>query len=47
MKLTMQDKLNICKEHIIEGKTLSHISERYDNFPTSSIKYMIKLYKKH
>lgn len=47
MKLTMQDKLNICKEHIIEGKTLSHISERYDNFPTSSIKYMVKLYKKH
>jgi len=43
----MQDKLNICKEHIIEGKTLSHISERYDNFPTSSIKYMVKLYKKH
>jgi transposase InsO family protein/transposase-like protein len=47
MKLTMQDKLEICKEHIIEGKTLSHISERYDNFPTSSIKYMVKLYKKH
>ena len=47
MKLTMQDKLNICREHIIERKTLSHISERYDDFPTSSIKYMIKLYKKH
>ncbi len=47
MKLTMNDKLTICKEHIIEGKTLSHISERYDNFPISGIKYMIKLYKKH
>ena len=47
MKLTMQDKLNICKEHIVEGKTLSHISERYDDFPVSSIKYMVKLYKKH
>ncbi len=47
MKFKMQEKLNICKEHIIEGKTLSHISERYDEFPTSSIKYMVKLYKKH
>jgi len=43
----MQDKLDICKEHILEGKTLSHISERYDNFTISGIKYMIKLYKKH
>ena len=47
MKLTMQDKLNICKEHIFDGKSLSHISERYDNFSTTGIKYMIKLYKKH
>jgi len=47
MKLTMQDKLNICREHVDEGKSLSHIRESYDNFPVSGIKYIIKLYKKH
>ena len=47
MKLTMQDKLNICKEHIIEGKSLSHISEKYDGFSITGIKYIIKVYKKH
>ncbi len=47
MKLTMQDKLNICREHVDEGKSLSHISENYENFPISGIKYIIKLYKKH
>ena len=47
MKLTMKDKLNICMEHIIEGKSLSHISEKYDNFSITGIKYIIKVYKKH
>lgn len=28
----MQDKLNIYREHVDDGKSLSHISENYDNF---------------
>lgn len=31
MRITNAEKLSMCKEHMIDGKSLSHISERYDN----------------
>lgn len=47
MKLTVEEKLSMCKEHIDEKKSLSHISERYGGYNISGIKYLINLYKKH
>ena len=47
MKITMKDKLKMCKLHIDEGMSLSHISELYGNYHVSKIKYLIKLYKAH
>ena len=47
MKLTNKDKLEMCEEHILEGKSLSHICERYGNKDVSKLKYWINLYKQH
>lgn len=46
MKISMEDKLKMCEEHVIEKKTISHISERYGNFDIGKIKYLVKLYRK-
>ena len=32
MRITNTEKLNMCKEHILDKKSLSHISERYGNY---------------
>ena len=32
MKITLKDKLKMCKLHIDEGMSLSHISELYGNY---------------
>ena len=34
-------------EHVNEGKSLSHICERYNYKDTSKLKYWVNLYKKH
>ena len=47
MKITNAEKLEMCKEHIIDGKTLSHICERYNYKDVSRLKYWINLYKNH
>jgi putative transposase len=47
MRMTMRDKLKMCEDHIYKGISLSHLSEQYDNYHVASIKYLIKLYKKH
>ncbi|MEG1142414.1 MAG: hypothetical protein RSE41_08240 [Clostridia bacterium] len=47
MKITMKDKLEMCEEHILEGKTLSHVCERHNYKDTGKLKYWINLYKKH
>lgn len=47
MKLTMEEKLIMCKEHMIENKSLSHISEKHDNYNIGEIKYLINLYKRY
>ena len=46
MQIINKEKLSMCKEHIVEGKSLSHISERYNYKDIRRIKYWINLYKK-
>lgn len=46
MKINMEDKLKMCEEHVIEKKTISHISEIYGNYDIGKIKYLVKLYRK-
>ena len=47
MKITLEEKIKMCEEHIIKGKSLSHISEMYGGYNISNLKYIINLYKKH
>lgn len=47
MKLTNKEKLSMCKKHLAEGKSLSHICEKYHHKDVSKLKYWINLYKKH
>ena len=37
----------MCLEHLNEGKSLSHICEKYEYNDISKLKYWINLYKKH
>lgn len=46
MKITLEERLKMCEEHVIENKSLSHISERYNNYDVSRLKYLVNLYKK-
>ena len=43
----MIEKLNMCKEHVIDKKTISHVSERYGNYSLGNLKYLINLYKRY
>jgi hypothetical protein len=36
----------MCEDHVLRGKSLSHISEENGNYDTSNLKYLINLYKK-
>jgi transposase InsO family protein/transposase-like protein len=45
MKLTLEDKLEMCKEHMIEKKSLSHIAEIHNYYNMDEIKYAVNLYK--
>jgi len=47
MRITNSEKLKMVLEHVSDGKSLSHISERYGNYDTSRIKYYVNLYKKY
>jgi len=47
MRITMKEKLKMCKLHLEDGLSLSHISELYGNYGVGSIKYAINLYKAH
>lgn len=47
MKITLDEKLKMCKEHMEEGKTLSHVCEIHNYKDISKLKYWINLYKKY
>ena len=46
MKITNKEKLEMVLEHL-KGKSLSHISERYENYDTTRIKYYVNLYRRY
>jgi len=45
MRITNAEKLKMVLEHLKDGKSLSHISERYGNYYTGRLKYLVNLYK--
>lgn len=47
MRTTIGDKLKMVEAHILEGKSLSHVSEIYGGYDVSGIKYLVNLYNKH
>ena len=47
MQLTNKEKIKMCLEHLNDGKSLTHICERYNYTDVSKLKYWINLYKKH
>ena len=46
MRLTLEEKLEMVKKHEIDSKSISHVSEEYDNYSISNLKYLIQLYRK-
>lgn len=46
MRLTLEEKLKMCEEHVLNNKSLSHISEDNGNYDIGNLKYLINLYKK-
>jgi len=46
MRLTFEDRLKMCEDHVLRGKSLSHISEEKGNYDIANLKYLINLYKK-
>jgi hypothetical protein len=47
MKITLKEKKEKCEEHILKGKSLSHVSAMYDEYDIGDLKYIINLYKRH
>ncbi|MDE5830667.1 MAG: hypothetical protein K2H53_03150, partial [Clostridia bacterium] len=47
MKKTLEEKLQMCKEHVEEGKSLSHICELHEYHNIDEIKYAVNLYKRY
>ncbi|MCI9233159.1 MAG: hypothetical protein HFH08_01015 [Bacilli bacterium] len=45
MKKTIEEKLQMCKEHVIEGKSLSLVCELYNTKNIDDLKYLVNLYK--
>jgi transposase InsO family protein/transposase-like protein len=46
MRLTLEQKMKMCEEHIIKGKSLSHASEMYGGYDIGNFKYLINIYKR-
>ena len=47
MRLTLEQKLMMCEEHIIKGKSISHASEMYGGYDIGRLKYLINIYKRY
>ena len=47
MKKTLEEKLQMCKEHVEEGKSLSHICELHNSKNLDDLKYLVNLYKRY
>ena len=47
MKKTIEEKLQMCKEHVEEGKSLSRICELHNTRNIDDLKYLVNLYKRY
>ena len=47
MKKTLEEKLKMCKEHVEEGKSLSHVCELHEYKNVDELKYAVNLYKRY
>lgn len=47
MKKTLEEKLQMCKEHVDNGKSLSHVCELYEYHNIDEVKYAVNLYKRY
>lgn len=47
MKKTLEEKLQMCKEHVDNGKSLSHVCELYEYYNIDEVKYAVNLYKRY
>lgn len=47
MKKTLEEKLQMCKEHVDEGKSISHVCELHGTIDKNDFKYYINLYKRY
>ncbi|MDD5292842.1 MAG: IS3 family transposase [Candidatus Izemoplasmatales bacterium] len=47
MRLTLEQKMKICEEHVVKGKSISHASEMYGGYEISNLKYLINIYKRY
>jgi hypothetical protein len=46
MRLTLEEKMKMCEEHILKGKLISHASEMYGGYDIGNLKYLINVYKR-
>ena len=45
MKKIIEEKLQMCKEHVEEGKSLSHVCDLHNTKNIDDLKYLVNLYK--
>ncbi|MGE4379242.1 MAG: IS3 family transposase [Candidatus Izemoplasmatales bacterium] len=46
MRLTLKQKMKMCEEHVLKGKSISHASEMYGGYDIGNLKYLINIYKR-
>jgi len=47
MRLTLEQKMKMCEEHVIKGKSISDASEIYGGYDIGNLKYLINIYKRY
>jgi len=47
MRLTLEQKMKMCEEHVLKGKSISHASEMYGGYDIGNLKYLINIYKRY
>ena len=47
MRLTLEQKMKMCEEHVIKRKSISEASEMYGGYDIGNLKYLINIYKRY
>ncbi len=47
MRLTLKQKLKMCEEHVIKGKSISSASEMNGGYDIGNLKYLINIYRRY